>query len=97
MRWRRLSPARQALLVLAHLRCGDTYARLAAGFGVRLATVSRYVHEAVDLLAAHAPSLPEALAEVHAAGWGHVVLDGSLLRTDRPYYSAKHKTHGMNI
>ncbi|MGW0565654.1 IS5/IS1182 family transposase, partial [Streptomyces sp. NPDC003016] len=25
-RWRRLSAGRQALLVLAHLRCGDTYA-----------------------------------------------------------------------
>ncbi|PJN27409.1 IS5/IS1182 family transposase, partial [Streptomyces sp. CB02959] len=30
-RWRRLSAARQALLALAHLRCGDTYAQLAAG------------------------------------------------------------------
>ncbi|GGS62172.1 hypothetical protein GCM10010238_59040 [Streptomyces griseoviridis] len=30
-RWRRLTCGRQALLVLAHLRCGDTYARLAAG------------------------------------------------------------------
>ena len=33
-RWRKLSARRQALLVLAHLRCGDTSARLAAGFGV---------------------------------------------------------------
>lgn len=39
-RWRRLEPGRQALLVLAHLRCGDTYARLAAGFQVGIATVS---------------------------------------------------------
>lgn len=31
-RWRRLTCGRQALLDLAHLRCGDTYARLAAGF-----------------------------------------------------------------
>uniref|UniRef100_UPI0005255B99 helix-turn-helix domain-containing protein n=1 Tax=Saccharothrix sp. NRRL B-16314 TaxID=1463825 RepID=UPI0005255B99 len=46
-RWRRLDPGRQALLVLAHLRCGDTYSRLAAGFGVGLATVCRYIHEAV--------------------------------------------------
>lgn len=29
-RWRRLDPGRQALLVLAHLRNGDTYTRLAA-------------------------------------------------------------------
>src|SRR5918993_389540 len=33
-RWRKLSAGRQALLVLAHLRCGDTSARLAAGFRV---------------------------------------------------------------
>jgi hypothetical protein len=36
-RWRRLSPGRQALLVLAHLRNGDTYTRLAEGFRVGLA------------------------------------------------------------
>ena len=44
-RWRKLTCARQALLVLAHLRCGDTYTRLAAGFGVGVATVHRYVTE----------------------------------------------------
>src|SRR2546429_6032094 len=33
-RWRRLDPGRQALLVLAHLRNGDTYGRLAGGFGI---------------------------------------------------------------
>ncbi|MGW0371892.1 transposase family protein, partial [Streptomyces coeruleorubidus] len=32
-RWRRLPAGRQALPVLAHLRCGHTYAQLAAGFG----------------------------------------------------------------
>src|SRR5438045_3357058 len=56
-RWRRLDAGRQALLVLAHLRNGDTYARLAAGFGVGIATVYRYIREAVDLLAVHAPDL----------------------------------------
>ncbi|WP_338675117.1 transposase family protein [Streptomyces sp. SCSIO 30461] len=33
-RWRRLTTGRQALLALAPLRCGHTYAQLAAGFGV---------------------------------------------------------------
>ncbi len=42
-RWRRVTPGRQALLVLAHLRWGDTYAQLVAGFGI--ATVYRYVRE----------------------------------------------------
>ena len=49
-RWRRLDPGRQALLVLAHLRCGDTYARLAGGFHVSVTTVFRYIREVVDLL-----------------------------------------------
>jgi hypothetical protein len=31
-RWRKLSPGRQALLVLAYLRKGETFAELAAGF-----------------------------------------------------------------
>ncbi|SDM51189.1 Helix-turn-helix of DDE superfamily endonuclease [Nonomuraea jiangxiensis] len=51
-RWRRLDPARQALLVLAHLRNGDTYARLAGGFAIGTTTAWRYIREAVDLLAA---------------------------------------------
>src|SRR5882724_403332 len=42
-RWRRLSAGCQALLTLAHLRCGDTYAQLAAGFGIGIATVFRYI------------------------------------------------------
>ena len=36
--WRKLSPGRQALLVLAYLRRGDTFAELAAGFGIGTAT-----------------------------------------------------------
>lgn len=54
-RWRRLDPGRQAMLVLAHLRNGDTYTRLAAGFGIGVATVYRYIREALDLLATQAP------------------------------------------
>lgn len=46
-RRRRIAPSRQALLVLAHLRCGDTYAELAAAFGIGIATVYRYVSEAI--------------------------------------------------
>jgi hypothetical protein len=36
--WRKLNPARQALLVLAYLREGDTFAELAAGFDVGTTT-----------------------------------------------------------
>jgi hypothetical protein len=44
-RWRRLDAGRQALLVLAHLRNGDTYSRLATGFGIGIATVYRYIRD----------------------------------------------------
>ncbi|GAA1927339.1 hypothetical protein GCM10009753_71180 [Streptantibioticus ferralitis] len=50
--WRRLPVGRQALLALAHLRCGDTYTQLAAGFRVGIATVYRYIREAIEVLAA---------------------------------------------
>jgi hypothetical protein len=53
----RLDAGRQALLVLAHLRNGDTPARLATGFGIGATTAWRYIREAVDLLAAAAPTL----------------------------------------
>ena len=36
--WRKLNPGWQALLVLAFLREGDTFAGLAAGFGIGTAT-----------------------------------------------------------
>jgi hypothetical protein len=36
--WRRLAPGQQALLVLAYLRKGETFADLAAGFGIGTAT-----------------------------------------------------------
>jgi hypothetical protein len=49
-RWRRLNSGRQALLALAHLRNGDTYTRLAAGFEIGIATAWRYVREAIALL-----------------------------------------------
>lgn len=60
-RWRRLSAGRQALLTLAHLRVGHTYAQLAAGFGVGITTAYRYVTEAVELLADLAPTLTDAI------------------------------------
>lgn len=54
-RWRRLTCGRQALLVLAHLRCGDTYARPAAGFRIGIATVYRYIRVLVWHCAGHRP------------------------------------------
>ena len=103
-RWRRLDAGRQALLVLAYLRKGEAYADLACGFAIGVATVYRYLREGLALLAALAPTLEQAI-EV-ARGKAYVILDGSLLRIDRvamasggdrPFYSGKHKVHGVNV
>jgi DDE superfamily endonuclease len=56
-RWRKLPAGRQALLVVAKSRKGETYADLAYGFGIGTSTVYRYVREALTLLAAMAPTL----------------------------------------
>ncbi|GAA1261624.1 hypothetical protein GCM10009646_57030 [Streptomyces aureus] len=99
-RWRRLSAGRQALLMLAHLLLGHTYAQLAAGFEVGVSTVYRYIAEAVGLLAVRAPDLATAVTAASAKAF--VILDGTLLpidriAADRPFYSSKHKKHGMNV
>ncbi|MDX2290749.1 MULTISPECIES: IS5 family transposase [Streptomyces] len=99
-RWRRLSSGRQALLALAHLRNGHPYAQLAAGFGIGTTTAYRYITEAVEVLAALAPTLTEAVRT--ASPKAFVLLDGTLLpidriAADRPYYSGKHRRHGMNV
>jgi Helix-turn-helix of DDE superfamily endonuclease len=43
--------------VLAYLRKGETFAELATGFGVGIATAWRYVTETIALLAAQSPEL----------------------------------------
>ena len=100
--WRKLNPGQPALLVLAHLRNGETFTGLAAGFSVGTATAWRYVHEAVALLAARSPKLDTALAAAKQAGHAFVVIDGTLIpidrvAADRPLYSSKHRKHGMNL
>ncbi|MDT7701954.1 MAG: hypothetical protein QOJ30_4279, partial [Pseudonocardiales bacterium] len=76
----------------------------AAGFGIGTTTVFRYITEAVEVLAALAPTLREAIAV--AVRKAFVILDGTLMRIDRvgmgsgrdrPYFSGKHKCHGVNV
>jgi transposase len=82
----------------------ETYAELGAGYGIGTTTVFRYVQEAIEVLAALAPTLAAAMAVIVRKAF--VILDGTLLRIDRvgmgsgrdrPYYSGKHKAHGMNV
>ena len=90
--------------MLAYLRKGETYTDLAVGFGICTSTVFRYVREALDVLAARASGLSEAITV--AASKALVIIDGTLLRIDRvgmvsgrdrPFYSGKHKRHGVNV
>ncbi len=99
---RALSPGMQALMVLVHLRKGETFAELGAGFGVSTTTAWRYVNETVELLAARSPKLAQALRKAVEDGLLHLVLDGTLIpidrvAADRPFYSGKHRKHGMNL
>ena len=55
--------------MLADLRKGETFAELAAGFGVGTATAWRYVTEIVALLAARSPKLHQALRDTAKAGY----------------------------
>jgi hypothetical protein len=101
-RWRKLNPGQQALLALAYLRKGETFAELAAGFGIGTTTAWRYAEETVTLLAARAPKLRQAIRNAKNAGYAYVVLDGTLIpidrvAADRPFYSGKHHKHGMNL
>ncbi|MFF4879683.1 transposase family protein [Micromonospora sp. NPDC000668] len=101
----------QALLVLVWFRKGEDKTTLGVGFGVSRATAYRYVAEAVRVLAAQTPTLHDALTQVAADGWSHVILDGKLFDTDRlaetttsvkgktidAWYSGKHRDFGANI
>ncbi|WP_106362381.1 transposase family protein [Glycomyces artemisiae] len=101
-RWRALDPGTQALLTLAYLRKGEALRDLAAGFGISAATAWRRTRETISLLAARAPGIRDALQHAKRTGAAFVILDGALIHIDRnqidqPYYSGKHKRHGMNI
>ena len=61
-------PGRQALLVVVHLRKGELFTRVAAGFGAGTAPAWRYVTETVALLAARAPKLRLAVRAATKAG-----------------------------
>src|SRR3954453_1733538 len=97
-----------ALLVLRWFREDADMKILARDLTVSVATGYRYLHEGIDVLAAHAPDLHEVLAAGRAAGWTHVTLDGTLIRTDRCriknpdsghdlWFSGKHHVHGGNV
>ncbi|MFV2020122.1 HARBI1 family protein [Micromonospora sp. LOL_023] len=99
---------RQAVLVLRWLLDGTRMSQLARDNTISLSTGYAHLHEAITVLAAQAPGLHGALLAAKAAGYDHVLLDGTLIETDRIatpgptpgvdlWWSAKHKNHGGNI
>ncbi|MEW2386306.1 transposase family protein [Micromonospora sp. NPDC047707] len=105
---RALSCFAHAVLVLRWFLDGTRVAQLAADNAIGGSTAYRYLHEGIDVLAAHQPSLHSALLAAKAAGYSHVNLDGILIATDRVaapgptpgvdlWWSGKHHQHGGNI
>jgi hypothetical protein len=83
-------------------------ANLARDNGIGKSTAYDYRDEAIAVLAARKPSLHNALLAAKAAGHTHVIVDGTLIQTDRIdtpgptagvdlWWSGKHKHHGGNI
>jgi len=105
---RALGCYRHAVLVLRWFLDGTRIAQLAADNQLSSSSTYRYLHEAIDVLAAAAPSLHGALLAARLAGHGHVHLDGTVIRTDRSkalgpttgvdlWWSGKHHHHGGNV
>src|SRR3954471_6336072 len=98
----------QAILLLRWFRQDADLKVLALDAGISLATGYRYLHEGIDVLAAQAPDVHQVLQRGQAAGWTHVTLAGTLIRTDRcrpvnpdaghgRWYSGKHRAHGGTV
>jgi hypothetical protein len=80
---RRLGCYRQALFGLAWFRDKVSIPRLGAGFGLSQATSYRYLDEVIAVLAEKAPGPREALEQALAEGTPYVILDGTLISSDR--------------
>jgi hypothetical protein len=104
---RSLGVFKQAVLVLRWFIDGARLSQLARDNGISLPTAYRYLHEGLTTLADHAPDLSTALERAAAAGYTHLNLDGTVIRTDRVaapgpngadlWWSGKHKHHGGNV
>lgn len=101
----------QAVLGLRWFRDHTAAEKLGRDHRISRATAYRYLDEVIDVLADQAPDLHDALRQAHEQGLTHVILDGTVLPTDRVgekttsvqgktidlWYSGKARTHGGNI
>ncbi|NUK85929.1 transposase family protein [Streptomyces lunaelactis] len=103
-RWRALPPGRIAVIVLAVLRHDQRLADVAGGNDISATTIRRWRDELIHLLAAKAPRLDRALKKIARRGCEVVLIDGTLIPTqrrtgeaNRPNYSGKHRRHGLHV
>ena len=104
---RALTCYRQAVLVLRWFLDATRVNRLARDNQISLSTAYRYLHEGIDVLAWAAPDLHEVLAQQRAAQAPYLILDGTLIPTDRVrtpseagndlWYCGQHHIHGGNV
>jgi hypothetical protein len=99
------------VLVLRWFRHRTNPGELGRDHGISRATAYRYVDEVIEVLAAQAPDLRQALERAREQGFSHVILDGKIIPADRCkektisvkdevidlWYSGKARTHGGNI
>lgn len=80
---RALTCWQQAKFLLAWFRGKPDLRRLGQGLGISQSTAYRYKDEGTAVLAAKAPTLEEALNQAAEQGIPFVVLDGTLISSDR--------------
>lgn len=99
---RALGPFKQSVLILRWFLDGARLTQLARDNRISVPTAYRYLHEGLTVLADHAPDLSTALERAAVAGFTHLNLDGTVIRTDRVtapgpnkadlWWSGKHST-----
>lgn len=105
---RAMSCYQQAVFFLRWLVDGTRMSQLVRDNQISTTTGYDRLHETTTVLAAQAPSLHAALLAAKTAGYDYVLLDGTLIETDRVrtpgptpgvdlWWSAKYKNHGGNI
>ena len=80
---RALTCWKRAVFALAWFRDRPDIRRMGQGPGISQATAYRYKDEAAEVLAAKAPTLHEALEKAVEQGLPYLILDGTLISSDR--------------
>ncbi|WP_406311874.1 transposase [Streptosporangium sp. NBC_01639] len=108
---RALTCFEQAVMGLRWFRDRTDRGALGRDHGVSRATAYRYIDEVIEVLADQAPDLHQALRRAVDEGLTHLILDGTVIATDRCaektisvkgepidlWYSGKARHHGGNI